>query len=191
MGDTETQQLNAPESEDDAQPTAPARRAPVSRDAVVALVVGLALLLPFLYFSETIVGAVKLQVWSKAGALATIRDYASAVRAGDEAKLQALAGPAGFKCTVEDGRIVRLKTDARAAQKPEISVERAVPTSFTPDPESRYVFSSKPPLLVLVFPAQEGRVSFDVTRANGRWLIVGMSSLGPGGGCARPETKVP
>jgi len=189
MGDADTQQLGSPESQQESQPAAAAKRPPVSRDAVVVLVLGLVLLLPLLYFSEAIVGAVKLQVWSKAGALATVRDYVSAVRAGDEAKLQTLAGPAGFKCTIENGRIVRLRTDARAAQKPEISVERAVPTSFTPDPESRYLFSSKPPLLVLVLPAQEGRVSFDMTRANGKWLILGMSSLGRGGGCARQETQ--
>ncbi|HOS95009.1 MAG TPA: hypothetical protein PLQ54_16965, partial [Armatimonadota bacterium] len=65
MGDADTQQLGSPESQQESQPAAAAKRPPVSRDAVVVLVLGLVLLLPLLYFSEAIVGAVKLQVWSK------------------------------------------------------------------------------------------------------------------------------
>jgi len=189
VSNSETQQGNTPIGSPEPAASGPARRPAVSRGAVVALVIGLVALFPLLYFSEAIVGAVTLQAWSKAGAVATIQEFANAVQAGDEAKLQSLAGPAGFKCTFESGRIVRLKTDAKAAQKPEIPTERALPTSFVPGPESRYLFGTKPPLLVLVLPAQEGRVSFDMTRAQGKWRILGLSSLGPGGGCTRPQAK--
>jgi len=179
MGDTEAQRPSSPESQPEARPSSPAKRPGVSRGAVIALVVGLVALLPLLYFSEVIVGAVRLQAWSKAGAISAVKEFVQAVESGDEARVQAFAGPTGILCTVADGRITAVKTDAKAAQKPSIPTEKLIPTSYEPDADSRYIFSMKPPVLVLVLPAPGGRISFDVTRTDGKWVVMGIMSLSP------------
>jgi len=181
MGDVEprqTEATNTDAKENSAGPT-PAQRGPVSRGGVIALIVGIVILLPALYFSETIVGAFQLQAWSKAGAIAAVKEFAQAVESGDKAKVEAFAGPMGILCTVADGRITAVKTDAKAKQKPSVPTEKLIPTRYEPDADSRYIFSMKPPVLVLILPAQGGRISYDLTRTNGKWVVVGLMSISP------------
>jgi len=158
-----------------------AKRAGVSAGAIVTLVVAFLLLCVGMYYSDVIRGVVVLRPWSKGGAIAAVKSYAKALETNDEAALQAVGGKVGFQCGMENGRIVTVKSGGAAMQMAPIPVEQAIPSDFTPDKESYYRFSGDPPNYTLVLPSRAGgRLSFTMTRAEGKWVIISLNALGTG-----------
>ncbi|HOS95008.1 MAG TPA: hypothetical protein PLD23_22100 [Armatimonadota bacterium] len=163
------------------RPPPVAKKAGVSLGAIVTLVVAFLVLCVGMYYADTLRGVLFLRPWSKAGPIGAIRAYAKALEANDEAALDAVGGSVGFQCVFEGGRIVALKSGGAFGSFPPIPVEQATPSSFTPDQDSYYRYTADPPVYTVMLPAKDGgRLSFGMTRVNGKWAIISLNPIGAG-----------
>jgi len=162
-------------------PKPAATQARISPGAIVTLVVAFLALCAAMYYADTLKGIAFLRPWSKAGPMGAIRAYAKALENNDEAALKAVGGNVGFHCVVEGGRIVALKSGGAFGSFPPIPVDQATPSSFTPDKDSYYRFAADPPVYTVMLPAKDGgRLSFGMTRVNGKWAIISLNPIGVG-----------
>lgn len=163
------------------QPKPVSKKAGVSTGAIITLVVAFLVLCVGMYYADTLKGVVFLRPWSKAGPMGAIRAYAKALEADDEGARKAVGGSVGFECTVEGGRIVALESGGAFGSFPPTPVDQATLSSFTPDRDSYYRYTADPPIYTAMLPVREGgRLSFGMTRVNGKWATISLNPIGTG-----------
>ena len=160
------------------QPKPVSKKAGVSTGAIITLVVAFLVLCVGMYYADTLKGVVFLRPWSKAGPMGAIRAYAKALEADDEGARKAVGGSVGFECTVEGDASWRSIGRRSAPSRPRWTRPRCRASRRT---ETRITATRPPPIYTAMLPVREGgRLSFGMTRVNGKWATISLNPIGTG-----------